>query len=63
METYRKLSLLLSLFIINLFTVIVKADIADIPRSEPSNMLPIFVAIFAGVFAALIALNSRKNKK
>ena len=62
METYRKLSLILSLFIMNLLTVVVRADIADIPESNSSNLLPIIVAVVAAIAGTLAALSTRKKK-
>ena len=63
METYRKLSLILSLFIMNLLTVVVRADIADIPERNSTNLLPIFAAVIAALVATFAALNSRNKKK
>ena len=62
METYRKLSLVLSLFIMNLLTVVVRADIADIPERNSTNLLPIFAAVIAAIAGTLAALSTRKKK-
>ena len=62
METYGKLSLILSLFIMNLLTVVVRADIADIPESNSSNLLPIIAAVVAAIAGTLAALSTRKKK-
>ena len=62
METYRKLSLILSLFIMNLLTVVVRADIADIPERNSTNLLPIIVAVVAAIAGTLAALSTRKKK-
>ena len=62
MGTYKKLSLILSLFVINLMSVVVRADIADIPDTSSSNYLPIFAAVMAAIVATFAALKSRNKK-
>lgn len=62
METYRKLSLILSLFIMNLLTVVVRADVADIPEINSTNLLPIIAAVVAAIAGTLVALSTRKKK-
>ena len=62
MGTIKKLSLVLSLFVVNLMSVVVRADIADIPETSSSNLLPIFVAVVSAILGTFAAISTRKKK-
>ena len=56
-----RIKYLLSLLIINLFTVIAYADEIDIPEEKPSNLLWIIIAVLVAVISAVLLLR-KKNK-
>ena len=62
MAIIKKLYLALSLLVINLFSVIAYADIADIPTVEPTNMTGLAVIVMAVVAGAIALLSVFKKK-
>lgn len=52
---------LLSILLLNLFTVLVYADEIDIPTEEPKSLLGIIFAVFLAIVSA-ISLLIKRNK-
>ena len=56
-----KLKYIISLLLINIFTVIAYADEVDIPIEEPKSLSGIIIAVFLAIVSA-ISLLIKRNK-
>ena len=56
-----RIKYLISILIINIFTVIAYADEVDIPEEKPNNLLWIILAVLLAIVLSIVLLK-RRNK-